>query len=444
MASQAPLIRIKSAIQKYPWGKTGNASLVARLAPNAVGSDFQLDGQKSYAEIWMGTHPHGPAKLYDSPSTSLQSLISTSPATFLGEPVHSKWPGTTQVPFLFKILSIEKALPLQAHPDKELGERLYKEKSDLASDSNHKPEIAVAIGRPLGKWGKDVAFTGFVGFRPLKEIAESMKGVAELREAVGEAKVVDEFVQDPTKERLKSVWSALLKNGAEGRAEKWVEKLAARIKGGKKEGMSEEQAQLISEVEKQYPGDVGVLVTTFFMNFVKLRRGEAIYIGADEVHAYLEGDIIECMAVSDNVVNAAFSPPEEVKSQIPTFLEMLTYTARPASHWNLPARSYKYSVHARTTAYDPPLEEFVVLGTVFHPGPGSTGDGGRKERLEPSDGPTMGIVTRGRVRMNVGDETVDLEEGAVVYVVPGNTINVELLQPDQEGEGEVWWATCVI
>lgn len=444
-AAGSPLIRLKGAVQQYLWGRTGSASLAARLAPNAVGPEFKLDEKESYAEVWMGTHKNGPAHLYETPSTSLQSIILTDPARLLGAPVHDKWPDTPQVPFLFKILSIEKALPLQAHPDKSLGERLKKEKPDLAPDANHKPEIAVATGKPLPGEDADISFTGFVGFKPLEEIAANLKDVRELRDAISDRAAVDTFVHSPSREGLKKVYAALLTHGAEGKAKAHVEALAQRVKEGAKavEGLNETQARLVRKVTEQYPGDVGVFATTFFMNFVTLKRGEAIYIGADEVHAYLEGDIIECMAVSDNVLNSAFAPPEEIKQQVPIFLEMLTYTARPASHWALPVRPYAHSLQRRTSAYDPPLEEFTVLGTSLRPGPGGVGGDGRRERLGAVGGPTIGIVTRGKVRVSAGGDTLELEEGGIVYVVPGNEVQVELLQPDGDGEGEVWWAACV-
>ena len=64
---------------------------------------------------------------------------------------------------------------------------------------------------------------------------------------------------------------------------------------------------MVLSLEKQYPGDVGVLAA-YFMNYVKLSPGEALYVGANEPHAYLSGECIECMATSDNVVRAGLTP----------------------------------------------------------------------------------------------------------------------------------------
>ncbi|KAH9929240.1 RmlC-like cupin domain-containing protein [Fomitopsis serialis] len=449
------LIRLRTAVQQYPWGKQGSASLAARLAKNSVGPDFSIDESKTYAEIWMGTHPNGPSHLYDAPDTSLHSIVASNPAVNLPPSstaqTQSKVPvpatssdsptaggGGTHIPFLFKILSIQKALPLQAHPDKDLGARLRSQHPDLAPDANHKPEIAVAIGAPLEDAREGESFTGFVGFRPLEDVAASLRNVHELRQAVGDEQAVDAFVREPNREGLKRVWGALLKKGPSGEVKPFVEKLAERVQGGGTDGLTEEQAWLVNKVSQQYPGDAGVFATTFFMNFAKLRKGEALWIGADEVHAYLEGDIIECMAISDNVLNAAFSPPSELAAQIPIFVDMLTYTARPAGHWALPPKAYARGTHGRTTAYDPPLEEFAVLRTVL-------GNREGREVLKVR-GPLVGIVTKGAVAVSSGGEDMVLDEGGVVYVVHGGAgereVGIELKEAGVNGEGEVWWAVC--
>lgn len=74
-------------------------------------------------------------------------------------------------------------------------------------------------------------------------------------------------------------------------------------------------------LEKQYPGDIGV-ISAFFFNYVKLNPGEALYLGANEPHAYLSGECIECMATSDNVVRAGLTPKHR---DIQTLCSMLTY-----------------------------------------------------------------------------------------------------------------------
>ncbi|KAI1797282.1 mannose-6-phosphate isomerase [Ganoderma leucocontextum] len=466
MSDHKHLIRLQAAKQEYEWGRQGSSSLAARLGPNAIGHGFQQDEGKCYAEIWMGTHQNGAAHLFDSPSRSLLDLIRTDPKFYLGEKLLTTSPSTIHIPYLFKVLSIRKALPLQAHPDKGLqAEQLHQSDPDNFVDANHKPEIAIAIGEPLhitrSKYGgggegrttvghaevddPDTAFMGFVGFRPLGEIKAFLEKIPELVAAVEDPELVIEFTRSPSKELLKQVYAKLLKRGVEAREQvaAAVSKLQARMmqNGAYVLGSRESEFlfRLFVKVNAQYPGEAGVLATTFFMNFVKLRKGEALYIGADEVHAYMEGDIIECMAVSDNVVNAAFDSPPSLAPQVDTFTNMLTCTSRPASHWALPAQRYQKGRDHRTVKYEPPLEEFIVIGTFL------SALKAKEEVLDPVEGPTIGIVTRGMVKVSVssskGRDCLELDEGGVVFVPPGNEIRVEVTEgKGPEGAGEVWWA----
>lgn len=78
---------------------------------------------------------------------------------------------------------------------------------------------------------------------------------------------------------------------------------------------------MVLRLESQYPDDVGI-IAAFFLNYVKLKRGEALYIGPNEPHAYLSGECIECMATSDNVVRAGLTPKHR---DVRTLLSMLKY-----------------------------------------------------------------------------------------------------------------------
>lgn len=81
-------------------------------------------------------------------------------------------------------------------------------------------------------------------------------------------------------------------------------------------------------LEKQYPGDVGVLAA-FLFNHVKLKPGEALYLGANEPHAYLLGECVECMATSDNVVRAGLTAKH---LDVKTLCSMLTYKQVTVTH----------------------------------------------------------------------------------------------------------------
>lgn len=106
-------MELKCAVQQYEWGKIGHDSEVANLA---AGNDdnFKISNSISYAEIWLGTHPNG-ASIIKSTGEKLGKWIREHPEC-LGACSRSQF--GNELPFLFKVLSINKALSIQAHPAK--------------------------------------------------------------------------------------------------------------------------------------------------------------------------------------------------------------------------------------------------------------------------------------------------------------------------------------
>lgn len=123
------VIQLKCYCNEYPWGKQGSQSAAARIASKTPGTDFKIDQSKSYAEMyvpsirsqvciltslrWYGTYPELPAYVLDS-GENLQDVINKSPYELLGRRVIQKF--GLDLPYLPKVLSIAKALPLQLHP----------------------------------------------------------------------------------------------------------------------------------------------------------------------------------------------------------------------------------------------------------------------------------------------------------------------------------------
>lgn len=65
----------------------------------------------------------------------------TQKPSVLGTDVYQKF--GANLPFLFKVLSVNKSLSIQAHPTKEHAEILHQERPDVYPDPNHKPEMAI-------------------------------------------------------------------------------------------------------------------------------------------------------------------------------------------------------------------------------------------------------------------------------------------------------------
>ncbi|XP_038984698.1 mannose-6-phosphate isomerase 2-like isoform X2 [Phoenix dactylifera] len=311
-------LRLRCSVQNYEWGKLGEDSRVARLFSRNSGAE--IDPERPYAEFWMGTHESGPSFLVraesgspDSEPVTLRKWILENPDV-LGEKVVERWGG--ELPFLFKVLSVAKALSIQAHPDKELAGMLHKMRPSIYKDPNQKPEMAIAL----------TDFKALCGFVSIEELKDVLAGVPEIVELVGDedaSKVMNTTEQGgyvEVKPILQSIFTKLMSANKEAVSE-IVSKLKCRLNAENKIRNLTEKEQLVLLLEQQYPADVGV-ISAFFFNYMKLSPGEALYIGANEPHAYISGDCIECMATSDNVVRAGLTPKYR---DVQTLCSMLTY-----------------------------------------------------------------------------------------------------------------------
>ncbi|CDO73365.1 hypothetical protein BN946_scf185008.g128 [Trametes cinnabarina] len=166
----AAVFKIIPTIQQYDWGKIGLSSKVAQYAVACRLPDFTLDESVPYAELWMGTHHSSPSRLLDG--TKLSDHLAAHPE-LMGPHVIDRFKdaGAAEgnLPFLFKVLAIEKALSIQTHPDKPMAERLHKERPDVYKDANHKPEMALAL----------TPFQAMCGFLPLQDIAAFINSTPE-------------------------------------------------------------------------------------------------------------------------------------------------------------------------------------------------------------------------------------------------------------------------
>jgi mannose-6-phosphate isomerase len=268
----------------------------------------------------MGTHPSLPSKDLQTGRTLLD-LVGDNEALMSSE-ITQKY--SKKLPFLFKVLSINKALSIQAHPNKKLAEQLHAKNPKNYPDDNHKPEMTIAI----------TPFEGFCGFRPLAEIAHFLRAVPALRTLVGEeqAKSFEETSKkddkDANKKALQSLFTALMSSSKDAIASATDTLLSqAKSEGesfagsGGPSNTGAELAELVERLNGQFPNDIGLFVL-FFLNYVKLNPGEAMFLCADDIHAYISGDIIECMASSDNVVRAGFTPKFK---DVDTLTSMLTF-----------------------------------------------------------------------------------------------------------------------
>lgn len=97
--------------------------------------------------------------------------------------------------------------------------------------------------------------------------------------------------------------------------------LIERLRSVQSERSLTPEESLILRLNEQYPGDIGAF-SPLLMNYLVLQPGQSFFIGANELHAYISGECLECMALSDNVVRAGLTPKFK---DCETLCSMLTY-----------------------------------------------------------------------------------------------------------------------
>lgn len=354
---------LECAAQSYAWGKVGSDSLVARLK-DAQSSDFEIGEDKPYAELWIGTHPNGMSNIILPPKEgeeeprkqSLVDYVQSNPEMHLGVEGVKQESQEYDLTFLFKVLSIEKVLSIQAHPDKYLAAQLHTARPKVYKDPNHKPEMAVAL---------DDNFEAMSGFRSITDIGSNILDYPEFANLIGisaKREVIDSIesgLGSDTKPILQKLFH-LYMTASDELVKENLEKLIQRLSAKKEASTTTSLDELILKLAAQFPGDSGIFAPIIF-NYMKLKKGDAFFIGANEPHAYIKGEILECMACSDNVVRAGLTPKFK---DVDTLVKMLTYKS------TLPKVTQGNRIDEFCTLYVPPVDDFAI--ELIEVGPGQS------------------------------------------------------------------------
>ncbi|MFM6971172.1 MAG: mannose-6-phosphate isomerase, class I [Rhodoluna sp.] len=271
------LVKIANHPRNYAWGSR-------TLVGDYFGAEAFGGGKNEpIAEVWFGTHAGSPAFIKDDPSKSLQQAI-----------------GGHDLSFLLKILAADEPLSIQAHPTTAQAEAGFARENAAGialnasnrnyKDAHHKPEIIVAL----------TDFEMLCGFKPLGDIENLFADMAS-HESVSESfkSLVlhwKELLEKP--EGLKQVFSDIIHR--RGNLSGFNAELVALADFEARFALAEKLNQL-------YPGDPGVVVA-MLMNHMIIKPGEAVFLPAGNIHAYLGGLGVELMASSDNVLRGGLTP----------------------------------------------------------------------------------------------------------------------------------------
>ncbi len=277
MRNPPAVAALEGVLRPYAWG---SRTVIQQLL------DRPPDGQP-IAELWFGAHRDDPSTIA---GTTLDVLIAENPSELLGPDVVERF--GPQLPFLLKILAADQALSMQVHPTRAQAQAGFARENAAGlalespernyRDPNHKPELLCAL----------TPFEAVCGFRP---VAETLALLDELE--LPELGFVADLLRGP--DPLRAAFTALLTHPDPAPLVAALGRRSAGATDGPLHG-----ARLATE---DFPGDIGA-VLTLLLNHVLLAPGEAMYLGAGTVHAYLRGSGVEVMANSDNVLRCGLTP----------------------------------------------------------------------------------------------------------------------------------------
>ena len=289
--------RLVGEIQNYAWGCT------TRLA--------ELRGESATAEpeaeIWYGAHTKAPSILPDG--STLFDAIDANPEGELGAELIARH--GRELPFLVKLLAADSPLSIQAHPTAEqalAGCRAEDEAGiDRAAphrcfrDENPKPELIYALSE----------FEALVGFRAMPDTERFLRALAfdgfENLLAGGPKAAVESLLDPQRSGASTSVVSELISRYVDACTRYDGEEWAA-------------EAALAARLHEAYPNDPGIGVAAL-LNYVVLEAGQAMFLDAGHLHAYVSGLAVEVMANSDNVLRGGLTPKH---IDVPTLLDIIT------------------------------------------------------------------------------------------------------------------------
>jgi mannose-6-phosphate isomerase len=328
----------------------------------------------------MGAHPSAPSGVErGGRHTTLDKVIAADPAGELGEDCARRFGG--RLPFLLKVLAASKALSIQVHPSRAQAEAGYQAENARGPgqarnyvDDWPKPEILCALTR----------FEVLAGMRDAADAARLLRELAvpaleplaaELTSGAGDARA--------------RVLARILAADTAGQLVDDVVEACGRVTAGAYAAT----CAAVTQIAADHPGDLGI-VASLLLRHAVLEPGQAVFLPAGGLHAYLRGTGIELLANSDNVVRAGLTPKH---IDIPELLKL----ADPAVEVpELAPRDLGDGIGV----YDSPAPEFRLYHASL---------GGAQVTL-PGDGPRLVLVVDGSL-------TLHDEPGAVLKLVRGES-----------------------
>ena len=386
---------LDNTVRSYAWGSATTIPELLGIAPSG----------EPQAELWIGAHPGTPSMVRTGTGTEpLDALIGKDPERMLGTDVLERF--GPRLPFLLKVLAVERPLSIQAHPTGPQAEVGYDAENAAGvpldapdrsyRDRSHKPELVVALSK----------LEALVGFRDPADAAAVLRqlGLPGLDDAVavlGGRDGLAEVVR----------WTLRLEPDRSAR-------LVGRVAAACAERAGAEPFATVARIAELSPGDRGILLA-LLLQPVHLGPGEAIFVPAGMPHAYLHGVAVEAQANSDNTLRAGLTPKHV---NVPEVLRVLVYEPAP---------------DLRVTPIPTPMgDEYAVTGVAefrlfrlgLTPNPSAL----------PGGSPGIVLITEGHARLTVRGGGTSLAKGASAFV-PAESQRIAL-----SGEGTAFVVTSAV
>lgn len=290
MPNPFSILLLQGKVQHYQWGGV-------TFLPELLG--VSNPENLPFAEYWLGVHPLGPAEVsVNNQWVALQNLIETDPETALSPYVAQQFGG---LPYLLKILDIKQMLSIQVHPSKERAIEGFEREDRLGiaknapnrnyKDKNHKPEVMLALSE----------FWLLHGFKNDQQLLDILENTSEFQVLLPLFR----------KEGLQSLYRFIMEMD-QASVNALLEPLVKRELIKRREGIlsKSDPGWWVAEWYRQDTDpdwmDRGIF-SIYFFNIVHMQPGDAIFQDAGVPHAYLEGQNIELMSNSDNVLRGGLT-----------------------------------------------------------------------------------------------------------------------------------------
>lgn len=383
--------RLRNEVMSYAWGSREAIAAMQGRTPAAAPE----------AELWMGAHPKAPSLVENGGEWQpLPKLIAANPDKWMGPEVHAHW--GTGLPFLFKVLAAETPLSLQAHPSIEQAQRGFDREQSLGipidaphrnyRDRNHKPELICALTR----------FETLCGFRARDASAAlfhelSLPQISSTVSPLWNATLNDE-------QAVRETFTKLMGLPRDAQRDLTRATLKALPSSASPFLSSYEWARRLGTL---YPDDIGAVIS-LLLNQVTLQPGQALYLPAGNLHAYLQGVGVELMANSDNVLRGGCTPKH---IDVAELVKVLSFRAGPIAVIS-PSPNDAAVQRYLTPAAEFELTRLRVNGSL---------------RVAEALGPRILLVVEGGpVRVTAGTAELTLDAGESAYLEPtGEAVGIE-------------------